>query len=67
MMDGGVPLFHLTYPHKFVKQQIALTADLTSKEAVYFKNVWGLCWALFGPMRNSQSNRMVYFNKWLVA
>lgn len=64
----GVPLFRLAYPHKFVKQQIALAEELAlrnpSKENSYFKNVWSLCWALFGPMRNSQSNRMVYFNKW---
>lgn len=70
VMDKGVPLFRLTYPHKFVKQQIVLAMELvskdSSKESVYFKNIWGLCWALFGPMRNSQSNRMVYFNKWSV-
>lgn len=69
-MENGVPLFRLSYPHKFVKQQLVIASELatqhSAREASYFRDVWGLCWALFGPMRHSQSNRMVYFNKWCV-
>lgn len=69
-ISGDMPTFQLAYPHRFVKRQLLLAFDLTrpgsGKEAFYFRDVWGLVWSLFGPMRNSQSNRMMCFNEWFV-
>lgn len=68
VMDGGIPMFKLAYPQKFVKAQILMAYEFTrpgdDKESFYFRDVWGLCYALFGPMRNSQSKRMWCFNEW---
>lgn len=66
----GVPACHLKYSYSYLKRQIVASTEfalsnINDKQAAYFRDIWKLCWALFGPSHDSQWNRKCEFDKWL--
>lgn len=63
-IKDGLPDCRLRDPHSYLKRQIAVSTESVlnnDTQAAYFRDIWKLCWALFGPLQNKNSE----LDKWL--